>query len=349
MDDASRTPTDLTLMDACALADAIHARKVSCVEVMTAFLDRIERAQPDGQRHRLAAGPRRPAARRPTRATTSWRAASAAAGCTASRTPSRTWPRPRASAPRRARRIFDDFVPAADAIFVERMRAAGAIIIGKTNAPEFGLGSQHLQHGVRPDAQRLRPGARPPAARAAARRVALALRMLPVADGSDHGGSLRNPAACNNVFGFRPSLRPRARRAPTTCSMPQMGVAGPDGAHRPRPRAAARRCRRATTPRAAVLDRRGPGVVRRAARSATSRAAASPGSATSAATCRWSPASSTSARARSKVFEDASAARSRRRVPDFDPKRCGRPGVTLRAWQPAARSKPSTTIPRSAR
>src|SRR3954447_11952743 len=46
MDDASRTPTDLTLIDACALADAIRARKVSCVEVMTAFLDRIERLNP---------------------------------------------------------------------------------------------------------------------------------------------------------------------------------------------------------------------------------------------------------------------------------------------------------------
>ena len=46
MDDASRTPTDVTLMDACALSDAIRARKVSCVEVMTAFLDRIERLNP---------------------------------------------------------------------------------------------------------------------------------------------------------------------------------------------------------------------------------------------------------------------------------------------------------------
>ena len=62
-----------------------------------------------------------------------------------------------------------------------------------------------LQPGVRPDAQRLRPDARRPADRAAARRVALALRMLPVADGSDHGGSLRNPAAFNNVLGFRTS------------------------------------------------------------------------------------------------------------------------------------------------
>ncbi|MFH5923592.1 amidase [Roseomonas xinghualingensis] len=100
--------------------------------------------------------------------------------------------------------LFADLVPETDSIFVARMRAAGAIIIGKTNVPEFGYGSNTYNpiFGVTRNAydpSRIGGGSSGSAA------VALALRMLPVADGSDMGGSLRNPAAFNNVFGFRPS------------------------------------------------------------------------------------------------------------------------------------------------
>jgi amidase len=100
--------------------------------------------------------------------------------------------------------LFADFVPAADSLHVQRIRAAGAIIIGKTNTPEWGLGSQtyNAVHGVTRnawDATRTSGGSSGGAA------VALAQRMLPVADGSDMGGSLRNPAGWNNVFGLRPS------------------------------------------------------------------------------------------------------------------------------------------------
>ena len=97
MDDASRTPTDLTLMDACALSDAIRARKVSCVEVMTAFLDRIERLNPKVNAIVSLQDRSRSLARGDASATTSLRAASIAAGCTASRRPSRIWPRRPAS------------------------------------------------------------------------------------------------------------------------------------------------------------------------------------------------------------------------------------------------------------
>ncbi|WP_246333298.1 amidase [Aureimonas mangrovi] len=100
--------------------------------------------------------------------------------------------------------LFSDFVPDADGIAAARIRAAGAIIIGKTNTPEFGLGSHtfnpvHGATGNAFDPSRSAGGSSGGAA------VALALRMLPIADGSDMGGSLRNPAGWNNVFGLRPS------------------------------------------------------------------------------------------------------------------------------------------------
>lgn len=101
--------------------------------------------------------------------------------------------------------ILKDNVPVADDGLARRLRAAGAIVIGKTNVPAWGLGS----HTVNPvygatlnpyDLSRSAGGSSGGAA------VALALRMLPVADGSDMMGSLRNPAAWNNVYGFRPTV-----------------------------------------------------------------------------------------------------------------------------------------------
>ncbi len=92
----------------------------------------------------------------------------------------------------------------ADDIMVARIRAAGAIIIGKTNTPEFGLGS----HTFNPvfgatlnpyDRSRSAGGSSGGAA------AALACRMVAVADGSDMMGSLRNPAGWNNVYGMRPT------------------------------------------------------------------------------------------------------------------------------------------------
>ncbi|ALA18258.1 MULTISPECIES: amidase [unclassified Chelatococcus] len=100
--------------------------------------------------------------------------------------------------------LFADFVPPADAIAVARMRAAGAIIIGKTNTPEFGLGS-HTYNPVFGATRNAYAPTRTAGGSSGGAAVALATRMLPVADGSDFGGSLRNPAAYNNIFGFRPS------------------------------------------------------------------------------------------------------------------------------------------------
>jgi amidase len=100
--------------------------------------------------------------------------------------------------------LFHDLMPEADAIVAARMRSAGAIIVGKTNVPEFGLGSHTYNPIFGATANAFDP-ARTAGGSSGGAAVALALRMLPVADGSDMGGSLRNPAAFNNVLGLRPS------------------------------------------------------------------------------------------------------------------------------------------------
>jgi amidase len=100
--------------------------------------------------------------------------------------------------------IYQNDVPDIDEIFVERLRAAGAIIIGKTNTPEFGAGSHTFNpvFGATLNPYDLTKSCGGSSGGAA---VALACGMVPLADGSDLGGSLRNPASFCNVVGFRPS------------------------------------------------------------------------------------------------------------------------------------------------
>jgi amidase len=100
--------------------------------------------------------------------------------------------------------IYRDFVPDRDALIVERMRGAGAITIGKTNTPEFGAGSQTFNpvFGATRNPYDLSKTCGGSSGGAA---VALACGMIPLADGSDSGGSLRNPAAFCNVVGLRPA------------------------------------------------------------------------------------------------------------------------------------------------
>ncbi|EHR73393.1 amidase, Asp-tRNAAsn/Glu-tRNAGln amidotransferase A subunit [Burkholderiales bacterium JOSHI_001] len=95
-------------------------------------------------------------------------------------------------------------MPTQDSLYVARMKAAGCIVVGKTNMPEFGLGSHTYNplFGSTPNAW---DGAVSAGGSSGGAAVALALRMLPVADGSDFMGSLRNPAGWNHVFGLRPS------------------------------------------------------------------------------------------------------------------------------------------------
>jgi amidase len=101
--------------------------------------------------------------------------------------------------------IYRHFMPAADSVIVERLRRAGAIPIGKTNVPEFAMGSQTYNNVYGPtlnayDQTKTAGGSSGGAA------VAVATGMLPFADGGDLGGSLRNPANFNNIVALRPSL-----------------------------------------------------------------------------------------------------------------------------------------------
>jgi len=100
--------------------------------------------------------------------------------------------------------LFADFVPQEDTLMAARIRAAGAVFIGKTNVPEFGLGSHTYNRVFGPCGNAFDP-ALSSGGSSGGTAVAVALGMLPVADGSDYGGSLRNPAGWNNIFGFRPS------------------------------------------------------------------------------------------------------------------------------------------------
>ena len=100
--------------------------------------------------------------------------------------------------------IFKDNIAKSDAIHVERIKNAGAIVIGKTNVPEFGLGS-HTYNPVFGPTLNPYDGKSSAGGSSGGAAAALALQMCPVADGSDLMGSLRNPAAFNNVIGFRPT------------------------------------------------------------------------------------------------------------------------------------------------
>lgn len=101
-------------------------------------------------------------------------------------------------------RAFADHVPATDSLLVQRLRAAGVIIVGKTNTPEFGVGSHTFNEvfGVTRNPWALDRSAGGSSGGAGA---ALAAGLLPIADGSDHGGSIRNPASFNGVVGLRPT------------------------------------------------------------------------------------------------------------------------------------------------
>jgi amidase len=100
--------------------------------------------------------------------------------------------------------LLRDNIPAHDALLVQRMKAAGGIVIGKTNTPEWGLGSNTFNQVFGATGNAYNPACTAGGSSGGAA-VALAHRLLPLADGSDFMGSLRNPAAWNNVFGMRPS------------------------------------------------------------------------------------------------------------------------------------------------
>jgi amidase len=121
--------------------------------------------------------------------------------------------------------IYTDFVPREDHVLVERLKAAGAITLGKTNTPEFAAGSQTFNKvfgaTLNPwDVSKTCGGSSGGAA------VAVACGMLPFADGSDLGGSLRNPGNFNSVVGFRPTPG-RTPYYPASDAWGTLSVVGP--------------------------------------------------------------------------------------------------------------------------
>lgn len=209
------------------LAQAIRQREVSCREVMTAHLAQIERLNP--QANAIVA--LQPAEQLLAQADE--RDAQLARGEVLG------WLHGMPQAPKdladtagirstHGSLILQHHVPTQDALVVERMRRAGAIFIGKTNTPEMGLGSHTYNrvYGSTRNAFDPRLSAGGSSGGAA---VALALRMLPVADGSDMMGSLRNPAGWNNVFGLRPSFGRVPRGPAPEQFLQQLGTEGPMG------------------------------------------------------------------------------------------------------------------------
>lgn len=191
-------------MSARELARLIHTRKVSARELMTACLSQINKLNPrlnaivatlddqaclalaDRADQELAAG-------EPIGAfhglPTAFKDLEPAVG----------FPQSKGSP------LFRNFMPESDSVLVERIRRAGALPIGKTNVPEFGMGSQtyNTVYGttLNPyDPTKTAGGSSGGAA------VALTTGMLPIADGGDLGGSLRNPANFNNIVALRPTV-----------------------------------------------------------------------------------------------------------------------------------------------
>jgi len=210
-------------MDATALSAAIHRRDLSCVEVMQAYLEQIARLNSRVTALVALQEPEILIAR--ARACDEQLARNLSSGWMHGMPHAVKDLEPvRGIVSTSGSPIFRTFVPTEDSYPVERLRKAGAIFVGKTNVPEFGLGSQSYNrvYGTTANAYDLTKTAGGSSGGAAA---ALALHMVPVADGSDYGGSLRNPAAFNNVFGFRPSIGRVAHGGDSF--LPSMGVIGP--------------------------------------------------------------------------------------------------------------------------
>lgn len=200
---ASELPADITELSASQLSAAIRQRQMSCLEVMQAYLARIERYNPvyNAIVNLAEADSLLDQARR--------------ADVALDRGEYRGWMHGMPHAVKDLSNVAGMITTSGSPIYVNRVaesdssvvasiRKQGAIFIGKTNTPEFGLGSQTYNgvFGATGSAcdPRLTAGGSSGGAASG-----LGTQMLPVADGSDMMGSLRNPAAFNNVIGFRPS------------------------------------------------------------------------------------------------------------------------------------------------
>jgi amidase len=215
----------ITELSANQLSQAIHAKQVSCREVMQAYLSRIDAVNP---RFNALVSLQEPA---------SLLTQADAHDAELSQGHSRGWMH---GLPIALKDLVDvagipttcgspllrNNIPAQDALLTQRLKAAGGIVIGKTNTPEWGLGS-HTFNDVFGTTRNAYNPAFSAGGSSGGAAVALAQRLLPVADGSDFMGSLRNPAAWNNVFGLRPS-QGRVPAYPTNdVWVSQLGTDGP--------------------------------------------------------------------------------------------------------------------------
>ncbi len=121
--------------------------------------------------------------------------------------------------------IYRDHVPAEDTLMVARLRRAGAIVVGKTNTPEFGAGSQTFNPVFGATRNPYDP-ARTPGGSSGGAAAAVASGMVPFADGSDLGASIRNPASFCNLVGLR-TAPGRVPAVPSPNAWNPMGVLGP--------------------------------------------------------------------------------------------------------------------------
>jgi amidase len=217
--------SNLTAWSACELSEAIHAKTVSCREVMQAHLKQIHALNP---RFNAVVS---------LRETEVLLAEADQCDAELARGQSRGWMhgfplavkdlaltqglRTTLGSP-----LMADFVPTQDSTMVARLKAAGALVIGKTNTPEFGLGSHTFNevHGTTGNAY---DPSRSAGGSSGGTAVALALNLLPVADGSDFMGSLRNPAGWNNVYGLRPSQGRIPMEPALDVWVSQLGTDGP--------------------------------------------------------------------------------------------------------------------------
>ncbi len=223
---AQSLPTEITAMSASQLSVAIRSRQVSCVEVMQAYLDRIHQVNPvynvivsmvDDD---LLIDQARFADQALSKEEYwGWMHGMphAVKDLANARGLETSFGSP----------LFAGTIAENDDIHISRIRGQGAIFIGKTNVPEFGLGSQSYNtvHGTTKNAYNpaLTSGGSSGGAASG-----MALQVLPTADGSDMMGSLRNPAGFNNVVGFRPS-QGRVPATPGDLFYHQLSLNGPMG------------------------------------------------------------------------------------------------------------------------
>jgi amidase len=196
-------PDPITDLTAVELSRAIHSRRISCREIMAAYLRRIERINP---RHLAIV-----MLRDPEVLLAEADAADASLRAHGPSGPLHGFPlAPKDSTvtaglpSRNGMRVSDPRPATADGIIAERMRRAGGIFIGKTNMPELGLGSQSYNTIFGTTLNAWNPSLTAGGSSGGAA-VAVAQRLVPLADGSDLMGSLRNPAGWNNIAALRPS------------------------------------------------------------------------------------------------------------------------------------------------